>query len=196
MRELPFGLKPFCIVAILFGALGLLGNALGLVSLIVNQNAAAPAGGGTRQAELQAEYQRRLLASAKEMRPVHLILLPAVFLTSGLLLAAGVSGLKLQALGFVRTAFAVSLLADSASSAFGVVAQMKTMETLSWFLRESAGGSGTSNPALVGMRVGIMVGLTVGVGWLLLKIGFYVAGLVYFGKRSVREVFSPPQEAL
>src|SRR5262245_27855891 len=107
MRELPFGLKAVCIIAIVFGALGILGGGLGLLGLFMRQHDQAALGSGP-----QAEFNRRLLEQAKKMRPVQVVLLPTVMAISGLLLAAGIAGLQLQALGFIRLAFAASLVAD------------------------------------------------------------------------------------
>jgi hypothetical protein len=183
MRELPFGLKAVCIIAIVFGALGILGGGLGLLGLFMRQHDAAAQGSGP-----QAELNQRLLEQAKKLRPVQIVLVPTVMAISVLLLAAGIAGLKLQALGFIRLAFAASLVADSIAAAYGISAQVKTMDLMKDFIRNSKSDSSVA----MGMQIGFSVGLFFAVGWLVAKVGFYVAGLAFFSKRSVREAFSPP----
>jgi hypothetical protein len=182
MKEPPFGLKVVCILAIVFGALGLLGQGLGLLGLFVKQDRAALGGGP------QAEFNQKIQDHAKKMRPVQLILVPCVMLTSLLLLAAGIAGLKQQALGFIRVAFAASLVADTVAAVYGISAQLKMMDLMQDFIKNSK-----SDPSVaMGMKFGFTVGLFFAVGWLVAKVGFYVGSLVFLGKRSVRDAFAPP----
>jgi hypothetical protein len=187
MREMPFGLKAVCIVAIVFGALGLMGGGFGLLGLFMKQQDPAAMGSGP-----QAELNRRIQEHTKKMRPVQLVLLPAAMATSILLLAAGIAGLKLQALGFIRLVFVVSLLTDTVAAVYGIAAQMKMMDLMQDFLKNS----GNDSSVAMGMKFGFTVGLFFAVGWMVAKVGFYVGSLVFFSKRAVREAFTPPPATL
>jgi hypothetical protein len=182
MREMPFGLKVVSIVAIVFGCLGVLGGGFSLLMLFVNRQDRAATGSGA-----QAELNRRVLEHAKKMRPRQLVLVPASLAISVLLLAAGISGLKLQGLGFMRLAFAASLVTDSISAAYGIFAQVKLMD----LMQDYAKSAGSDPTFTMGMKLSVSIGLFFAVGWLVAKVGFYVASLVFFNKRAVREAFSP-----
>jgi hypothetical protein len=182
MREMPFGLKAVCIMAILFGIMGVLSGGFGLLGLFLKQDRAATGNAA------QIQFNERLQEHAKKMRPIQLVLVPSALAASVLLLAAGISGLKLEGLGLLRIAFAASLLIDSIAAAYGISAQLKMMDLMEDFFR--SGGADT--PVLTGMKVGVRIGLTFAVGWMLAKIGFYVGSLVFLGKRAVRDAFLPP----
>ena len=186
MKEFPFGLKAVCIGAIVFGILGILGGGFGLLGLFMKpQNPASMSGA-------QAELNQRLQDHAKKMRPVQLLIVPAALATSILLLVAGISGLKLQALGFIRLAFSASLVTDTVSAIYAISAQLKMIDLMQDFVKSSG-----ADPAVAtGMKFGVSVGLFFAVGWLVAKVGFYVGSLVLFSKRAVREAFSPPPAPL
>jgi len=183
MKEMPFGLKAVCILAIVFGALGILGGGFGLLGLFLNQQDRGALGSGA-----QAELKERLQEQTRKMRPVQLVLVPAALATSILLLSAGIAGLKLQALGFIRLAFGLSLVTDTVAAAYGIAAQLRMVDLMQDFIKNS----GNDSSVAMGMKFGFTVGLFFAVGWLLAKFGFYVGSLVFFAKRAVREVFAPP----
>ncbi|HVE40717.1 MAG TPA: hypothetical protein VNM14_12560 [Planctomycetota bacterium] len=187
MKEWPFGLKAVLIGAIVFGVLGILGGGFGLLGLFMKPQNPATMGNAA-----QAELNQRIQEHAKKMRPVQLILVPAMLATSVLLLAAGISGLKLQGLGFIRLAFVASLVTDSISAIFGISAQIKMIDLMQDYVKNAG-----ADPAVAtGMKFGVSVGLFFAVGWLVAKVGFYVGSLVLFSKRAVREAFSPPPAPL
>lgn len=184
MRETPFGLKAVCIMAIVFGGLGVLGGSFGILGLFLKQD--RPAMGNAAQ----IRFNERLQEHTRKMRPVQLVLVPSALAVSVLLLAAGISGLKLQGLGLLRLAFAASLVIDSIAAAYGISAQLKVLDLMQELFRSEGAGS----PLLTGMKIGARFGLTFAVGWMLAKIGFYVGSLVFLGKRAVRDAFEPPAE--
>lgn len=189
MADKPMGVMPLCIIAIALGVMGFLGGAIGLVGLMVNPKTAPPGGTNEKLAELNAEFQSRVEAVAKESRPVQLILVPAMMLTSLLLAGAGIAGTKLKGLAFLKLAFAASLVIDAVGAIYGMIVQTRTMDVMKWYFKEMAVASKMPPGMEMGMQVGLYTGIFFGAGWLIAKTGVYLWGLIYFSKRSVREAF-------
>jgi hypothetical protein len=189
MAEKPIGVMPICIIAIALGVMGFFGNSFALGALILNPKSSAPPGLNPKQAEAYAEFERKTEELAKESRPVQLILIPAMLLTSLMLLGGGIAGLKLRGRSFLLLAFAASLLIDTAGAVYGLIVQSKMMETMTVYMREMVGPGKAGQGAEVGMQIGGYAGLFFGLGWMVARTVFYVIGLVYFSKQKTREAF-------
>ena len=120
-------------------------------------------------------------------------MIPAVILTSGLLAAAGIAGVRLQGLGLLKIAFGSNLLVDLAGAGIGFLVQFQSVEILKWYFREvaNAQGAGHAVPGMqMGMQFGLYTGMFFGVFWLVAKLVYYILGLVYFNKRAVADAFA------
>lgn len=192
MADKPVGVMPLCIIAIALGAMGLLGGLFGLGALILNPKTNPPAGHDAKMTEVNVEFAARMEKVTKEARPVQFVLIPAMLLTSLLLAGAGIAGVKYRGRPFIVLAFGASLLIDTAGAIYGMLVQARTLEIMKWYFKEVAAStsSGKMPPGMeMGMQVGLYTGLFIGLGWLVAKTVFYVLGLVYFNKKSVREAF-------
>jgi hypothetical protein len=188
MSEKPTGLQAVAIIAIALGIMGFFGGALGLATLLINPKNTAP-NPNPKLKELNAELESRLDVLNRETRPVTRMVLPGTMLLSVLLAGAGIASLKLQGLTFLRVALGANLLADALWAAYNIHIQLKSTSLMTWYFRES--GKVVEMPAGVatGMQVGMYTGIFFAGGWLLLKLGYYVWGLVYLGTKPVRATF-------
>src|SRR6185436_5572999 len=112
-----------------------------------------------------------------------LLIIPSVMATSGLLAVAGLLGINLKGLGLLKVSFAANLLVDLGAAVFQALIQIKSLGITKWYLGEmtAASGSGAGGPALeMTMQFGLYASLFFGVFWLVMKLVFYVVGLVYF----------------
>jgi hypothetical protein len=192
MSEKPMGVMPLCIIAIFLGIMGILGGAMGVLGLVMDQQKMAP-DKDPKLTELNAEFERRMQAFMKETRPLSLVVIPSVMLTSALLAAAGLAGINLKGLGFLKLAFVVNLLVDLGSAVFQSIAQVKSIAIMKWYLAEvtAAHGSGGASSAVeMSMQFGLYTSLFFGVFWLVLKLAYYVVGIVYFNKRAIVDAYA------
>jgi len=187
-NERPQGVTALGIMAIGLGIMGFLGGATGIVGLFLPQQQPTQAGSNPKIAEATAEFQRRMEQTTKDSRKSSLIAIPLLMVVSVLLAAAGIAALQLKALAFVKTAFAVSLLADTMGAIYNIIMQMKMMDIMKWYSRELAGASNTPGMEMA-MSIGAYTGMFFAVGWMIAKAAYYIVGLVYFGKPKVREAF-------
>jgi hypothetical protein len=192
MSEKPLGVMPLCIMAVFLGILGILGGGMGIVGLLINPKTAAP-DPNPKLAEINAEFERRMVDLTHQTRPASLVVIPAVILTSGLLAAAGIAGIRLQGLGLLKIAFGSNLLVDLAGAGIGFLVQFQSVEILKWYFREVANAQGAEHavPGMqMGMQFGLYTGMFFGVFWLVAKLVYYILGLLYFNKRAVAEAFA------
>jgi len=199
MADKPMGVMPLCIIAIFLGVMGVLGGAMGILGLAIGRTTIPP-DKNPKMTEVNAEFQRRMETMMKENRPFSLLVIPAVMATSALLAVAGLVGLNLKGLGLLKAAFVANLLVDIGAAVFQILVQVKSMGIMKWYFGEmsAASGSGAGGPAMeMTLQFGLYAGLFFGVFWLVLKLAFYVVGLVYFHKRAIVDAFSgrPAPEA-
>jgi len=185
----PPGVTALGVMAICLGIMGLLGGAIGIVGLFLPTQQPTQAGANPKMAEVNAEFQRRVDQATKETRKTSLIAIPVLMGMSALLLAAGIAALQLKALGFVKVAFAASLLVDTMGAIYNTIVQMKMMDITKWYSREMAGASNMPGMEMV-MSISTYTALFFGVGWMAAKAAFYIVGLVYFSKAKTREAFA------
>jgi hypothetical protein len=188
MSEKPMGVMALSILAIFLGIMGILGGAMGLVGLLFNQQTAPP-DQNPKLTELNTEFEQRMKKLTDESTPVTKVVSPLVMLTSAMLVAAGIAGIKLQGLAFIRLALALNLVMDAIAAVFGIMVQMKTSAIMTWYFREAGKISNMPGAFATGMQVGMYIGVFFGAGWLMLKAGYYVWGLIYFSRKSGRQHF-------
>lgn len=189
MAEKPMGVMPLCIIAIALGVMGFFGGGFSLAMLLLNPKTDPAVTNDQKLEELNAEFQRRVQATTKETRPFLLLLTPAMMATSLLLAGAGLAGTKLRGRGLLQLAFGASLLVDGIGAIYGMIAQAKMMDVTKWYFKEIAATSKSLPGMDTIMQVSMYSGLFFGLGWLVVKTAFYLWGLIYFGRRNVREAF-------
>jgi hypothetical protein len=189
MTEKPAGVNPLCAILLSLGVLGLLGGLVGIASQFFQPKQTAPHR-DPKLAEVNAEYETRMAGVLKDTLRIARIVLPFSILSSGLLVAAGISGLKLCGLGLLRCALVVSVVADLAAMAAGTLAQVKTMAVFRWYFQASSGVIPLPPGFDVGMQFAVYTGMFFGAGWFVVKMGCYVWGLIYLGKPAVRAAFA------
>jgi hypothetical protein len=106
-----------------------------------------------------------------------------------LLAGAGISGVKLRSRSFLVLALAVSLVVDSIGGIYNSVLTARMMENMRWYFKELAAASGIPAGAEMGMQIGMYVGLFFNLGWMVARTVFYVAGLIYFNRKNVKDAF-------
>jgi len=192
MPDKPMGVLPLCIIAIFLGAMGVLGGAMGLVGQMFDQTQMPP-DNDPKQAELNAEFQKRMQQMQKEMRPAVFAVFPAAMATSALLAVAGIAGVQMRGRGLLKVALVSNLLVDIAVAVWQVLIQVKSIAVMKWYFREmtlaNSGGGGAASAVEMGMQASLYGGLFFGVFWLVLKLAYYVVSLVYFSKRPIVDAY-------
>ena len=187
--EQPQGVRALAILAIILGTLGFLGGVFGLVVQAVN-----PKGGfEQKDPKLKAqseELQRRLQELQERHRPLIRISLPLGVLASLLLVAGGVSALKVQGRGLVLGSLAINVLVDAFAAALGITMQMQSAKIMRWYFNETASASNLPPAFAGGMWFATLSGVAFALLWVLAKLAFYVWGLIYLGRPQVRAAFS------
>lgn len=199
MPEKPMGVMPLCIIAIFLGLMGVLGGGMGIVGLLFDQQSIPP-DKNPKLTELNTEFQRRMQEMAKETRPASMAVFPAAILASGLLAVAGIVAIQMKGLGLLKFALLANLLVDLGAAVFQVVVQTKSIAVMKWYFHELAtlnAAGGASSAVEIGMQVTLYGSLFFAVFWLVLKLAYYVVGLVYFRKRAIVDAYSgrPAPEA-
>jgi len=199
MADKPMGVMPLCIIAIFLGILGVLGGGMGIVGMKIGQRP-LPADKNPKITELNAEFQQRMETSTKQNRPLMVVVFPLVMLTSALLAVSGIVAIQMKGLGLLKIALASNLLVDLAAAVLQNIAQVRMMGIMKWYFHEVAdlNNSGGAAPAVeMSMLFGIYASLFFAVFWLVLKLVYYVLGLVYFSKRAIVDAYSgrPSPEA-
>ena len=184
----PPGVTALGIMAIALGIMGVLGGAAGIVGLFIPQQQPAQAGSNAKMAEVAAEFQRRVEQTTKDTRKSSLIAIPMLMFVSVLLAVGGIAAFQLKALAFVKTAFAVSLVADTMGAIYNIIMQMKMMDIMKWYSREIAAASNTPGMEMM-MSIGAYTGMFFAVGWMIAKAAYYIVGLVYFSRPKVKDAF-------
>lgn len=188
MADKPMGVTPLGVIAIVLGVLGLIGCAVGLIALVFSPKSQPPYA-DPRLSEVNLEFTQRMEGVTKESRRFSKVTLPAILLSSGMMIAAGVLALRLQGLLFVRMAFAFGFLVETLSTVVGLYAQYRTMGVMKWYFHEAIALVKLPTAIETGMQIGNTIGLLMGVGWLGVKGVFYILGFVTFSRRPMRAAF-------
>jgi hypothetical protein len=198
--------KTLSIVSIVLGALGLLGAFSGAVAFLADPGKIMGATGTVHgetatSIEVQQDMSKAVIALTESWRNYNGVVALISFFVSAALLAGGIMCLKLGENGrrVLVTTFVMAIpfkVIQGIASVYIGVATMQIMGEYMPKLMRASTPTGTAMPAGVeGVASGLaqgsaMFGIALGVGWLLLQIGFYVAGTIYLRKPDVRATFS------
>ncbi|MBK9259820.1 MAG: hypothetical protein IPM54_08280 [Polyangiaceae bacterium] len=198
----PRKLKMLSIVTIALGALDLLAALTGAASLragpekMMGDTPAQTAA----LAEVQQEMKKALVALTENWATYNRFLVTISLMVSAALLVGGIMSLKLRKQGrdILATTFIAAIPLKVLNAIASVSIGMATIQILREFspkiVRAALPAGRTMPPGVEGLSTGLaetsmLFGLAVGVGWLLLQIGFYIAGAIYLRKPEVRAAF-------
>ena len=203
----PPKLKALSIIAIVLGALGLLGAFSGALAFVAGpekmQSMAATPGQPPEVAEVQQAMNKALIAISNDWKTYNGLIIAATFFVAGALLAGGIMSHRLREQGrqILQITFLVAIpfevLQGVASVGIGLATREVMREFMPQMMRATTpAGSPVPEAAMEGMASGItemaaLVGIAFSVGWILMKISFYGVGSLYLRKPDVRALFKP-----
>lgn len=199
-RERTIGIWLIAIMALAIGALGSCGGSFQLVGLLVQdalvgvQEDLANAQPTTRGAELQREMNAELMEVASAWRIPAAIAQVGNVLVSLVLLVAGVLILRWhpKAPMIFMAAAILGIVIDLALGGLAVGQQLQTIPITERYMQQIAEIG--ADPATERMMGGVAkasgaLGFCFTAGWLLIKLGAYIGGIVYLRREPVRRLF-------
>lgn len=181
MSDPASNVKAVAFIAIALGAIGLMAGAMGVVGLAFPKVSVAP-NADPKVAALNEEFQRRILETQKDLRPLQMIVIPILLLASTSLLVAGIGGLRERRLQFFQVTLLANAVTEILGGTLGMIAQFRTMGVTSWYFRETAAASSLPPAVSAAMRFAATSGIGMSVIWLVGKVGFYIWGAVQLRK--------------
>ncbi len=181
MSDPTSNVKAVAFIAIALGAIGLMAGAMGVVGLAFPKVSVAP-NPDPKMAALNEEFQRRILETQKDLRPLQWIVVPILLLASTGLIIAGIGGLKELRLQFFQATLLANVVTKVVGGTLGMIAQFRTLSVTSWYFRETAATSSLPPAFSAAMRFAATSGIGMSVIWLLGKVGFYVWGALQLRK--------------
>ncbi len=201
-KKRPGGLLAIAIIGIILGSLGGCMGLWGMGSVALqgplqeSQRRMLERSGDNPQIQAQLAAQDEIYEVTRRWMPFTLTHQGLNLIASMVLLAASV--LLLRWSGVAPAVFLGAVVAnvvvDAAGSILGILVQQDTSEVMQRMMAATASGTPGAPPEMERMFEGIMqassfVGVCFGVGWLLVKLGFYVWGVVYLRRPATRGLF-------
>lgn len=203
----PGQLTAIAILAIVLGILGSCGGLWGIGGALLQgslqqaqEGWMESSGMPAEQLEAQRAMQERIEEIQRKWLPFTVTHQSLNLLASALLLAAGVMLLRTNARapGVFLGAVGANVFVDLAGGILGVVVQQDTQEVMQQMMADIAAGSPEA-PGADRMFEGVMqasawLGVCMAGGWLLLKVAYYVWGVVYLRKPEVKRLFAGEEQ--
>jgi hypothetical protein len=200
----PTALTVICILAIVFGALGLLTGGIGLLSQLFSsqlQQAISTQQTGINgpAGEAQVEMVTRTMEITKKYNPVMIPLTVGKILVEGALLIGAIMalGLKLQGKTLLAGALVAAAILETIQFVPRTMMGRETQAAVADLMPQimaaaQAGGRGVPPGLDMGsMMSGIgTVTLVLGVCWLVIKIVLYLLGIRYLRRPDISALFS------
>jgi hypothetical protein len=201
-RGRPGALTAICVLAIVFGALGLLGGVAGLASQLFSSRiqeavVAGQAGATGPAADIRKDMITRTTEITKKYSPIMIPLAIVKILVEGALLVGGILALGFKPSG--RSLLAGVLLAALILDAIQFVptfmaqreAQAVAAELMPQIMAAQTGPNSTPMPFdMSSMMSGIgTITLVLGLAWLAVKIVLYILGMRYLKRPDVMALF-------
>ena len=186
MSDPTSNVKAVAFIAIALGAIGLMAGAMGVMGLAFPKVSVAP-NADPKVAALNEEFQRRMLETQKDLRPLQMILVPILLLASTSLIVAGIGGLQERRLQFFQVTLFANAITELLVGALGMIVQFRTMDVTSWYFRETAAVSSLPPAFTAAMRFAATGGIGMSMIWMLGKIGFYIWGALQLRKPAARD---------
>ena len=199
-RVRPGGLTLICVLAIIFGALGILAACIGIVSQLgasVFQQAVAGQAGGGEIPEVQAELLTRTMAISSKYTAIIVPLLVLKFLVEAALLIGGIMALGYKPTGrsLLSKALIGALILECIQYVPTFMIQRETQAiTAELMPKIMAAQGGNAAPAgfdMTAMMSGLgTVMLAFGLVWLIIKVVLYILGLRYLATPKMDALFA------
>ena len=200
----PGALTAVCVIAIVLGALGLFGALIscgglafrGRMQQLVTMG--GPPGAGDEAAEIQ-QMQDDIAAVQGKYLAFNVGFVAAHFVVAASLLAGGILTLAMRPAGrtVLVSVCGAAIVFELVRAVFQTIVQMETAAVMTPHFEElmaKGGGGGPSADLMVNaMRVGVFIGLALGIGFVLAKIVYYSISLVYLRKPHVKARFEGPR---
>lgn len=207
----PGALTAICVIAIVLGAMAILGSLGGLVSLatqpMIEKMAARQQAGQPAQAvELNQKFQKAVQAVYNRHKGL-IVGINAVNLAFGLsLLIGGILAIRLspKSRAFLAVVFTSAIIFEIVAASILVPTQLEVGKiTTEWMPRimEASIPPGQPQNAQVARQVAqagaaiakasVFVGIAVTAGFALAKVIFYCIAVCYLGRENIRKLFQP-----
>ena len=185
-QEKPGGLTAIAVICLILGTLGVLVSLATIVMLFfqddLNQFQNAQPGGSTPEfvAEMEALQTSQLLPN--------LIFSGCNVIIGSLLVTGsiGVLGTNEWGRSLLRNSLLVAILFVIVRGIYGMWIQFQSISTISKMI--PSGGEGAAELEMI-MRISIIVGLVIGIVWLVVLVVFYAWSRSYLNKPPIRSLF-------
>src|SRR6185295_10464230 len=196
----PSALTVICVLAIVFGVLGLLTGGIGLVSQIFSSTVekaitAAQGGANSPGGEVQKEMMTRTLEITRKYNLVMIPLMVLKVLVEAALLAGAIMALGLKPSGrsWLLGALAAAIILESIQAVPTFLIQRETQAiTAEMMPRIMAANGAPPGDGMSSVMSGIgTVSLIFGLVWLVIKIVLCALGIRYLRKPDIEALFTP-----
>jgi hypothetical protein len=204
-RELPVyarrpgGLTAVCVLAIILGFLAL-GSAFGttcgvVMNLLGGVGGMFSSGMGGELEEIQVKMYREVAAFSNQFVVIHVLIILLLVVLGTALLVGGFRSMKLIEAGrrTLVAACSAAILFEIVRCGWMLFEQMQTMAimrtNLSRITDSLADGAGPARAMQGIMSVSLYAGVVFAVGWLALKLAYFIFAVIYLRKDSVRRIF-------
>ena len=201
-RVRPGALTLICVLAIVFGALGLLSGCIGLISQLASSTiqqsiTAGQAGASGEAAELQREFLSKTMAITAKYNAAMIPLTVLKILVDITLLIGGIMALGMKPTGrsLLSKALLGALIVESILYVPTFMIQREAQAVAAQYMPKIMAAQG-ANAAPPGLDMSTMmsgigtVTLAFGVIWLVAKIVLYILGLRYLATPKMDVLFS------
>jgi hypothetical protein len=196
----PTALTVICILAIVFGAIGILTGGIGLISQLfssqIQQAVAGQAALNGPAGEAQSEIVTRSMEIAKKYNPVMIPLTVGKILVEGALLIGGIMtlGLKLSGKSLLAGALIAAAILETIQFVPRTMMARETQAVVAELMPQvmAAQGARGTPPGIdmSTMMSGVGTVTTIlGVCWLVIKIVLYVLGIRYLRRPDIASLF-------
>jgi hypothetical protein len=199
-RVRPRALTVICVLAIVFGALGLLGGCIGLIGQLVSPEAMVAAQGAT--GEQSAGGMQEIAARSKELsakyNPVMVPLTVVKILLEAALLVGGIMALGMKAAGrsLLSSAMIAAIIIESIQAVPNFMMQRESRALMAEIMPQVIAAQEGAKDLPPGMDMSaIMSGvggamIVLSLLWLVIKLVLYILGIRYLARPAMVAMFT------
>jgi hypothetical protein len=198
MKKKPGGLLVVCIAAIVLGGLGLLSGLSGIVMLAIAPQIQANMKVGNPNAMDDAvqAMQTKMTVVTDRWRPIQFALFAPHLLLAAGLVTGGILGLRVNPLGrtLLIYVFCGAILFEVIRLIPTIAIQCEMIPIMQEMAKDMQpkGKAGPGDGAVAAIMMGsVIVGLVIGIGMVLAKMGMYLWGALYLRKQEIVDLFNP-----
>jgi hypothetical protein len=194
----PGALTAICVIAIVLGAMGLLGALVGCGNLVLGAQIQQVFSSSTSpvaddQVDQIQEMKEEMIAVQGNYVAFNVFFVSLGFFVAAALLTGGSMALSLRPAGrtLLAAACAAAVVFELLRAVLDTIVKMEMFAVMTQHFEEligQGGGAAGGNPELV-IKTVAYVGLALGLGFALTKVVFYLISFVYLRKPQVRARF-------